>query len=407
MAISNSAAQSAIPAAEALSGLIVLEISGTPGASFAAGLLADFNASVYICETPPDGSAMRRRHPKTWWEVSARNKRSIAMNASGAEGEAAVLRLLQWANVVVTDVAEPERANHPWLRLIDRLERKPLLVDVIATGADRPDLWPWSRRADLAAAVTGMMALTGHAKGAPVQPEFPLAEYLSGALAALRAVAELRRLGIKGGSPADITVPLHQAVHRMIEWQIPIATAFGRPELRNGNAFPMNFSISNMHLTKDGSYVTVSAANDAQATKLLEMIGGAALRDDPRFATLQARLQGLSELYKIMDRWMAERTVAEVLQTAERHDVVMGAIFDAKGIAQSEHLRSRGSLAEVQRDDGTPLSMPGVIPRVAGWSAAARSVGPALGAHTVEALAACGIAAASLDRLRKSSAILT
>ncbi len=38
---------------EALAGLNVLEISSSPGASFAAALLADFNATVYVCESLP------------------------------------------------------------------------------------------------------------------------------------------------------------------------------------------------------------------------------------------------------------------------------------------------------------------------------------------------------------------
>ena len=388
-----------IPSGEALSGLVVLEICATPGASFAGSLLADFNATVCVCEMPPEGSLMRRRQPKEWWQVSARNKKSIAIDANAKGADAVIERLLSHADVVLTDVPPSERTAHPWLRRIGSLERRPLLVDVIATGADRPELWPWSRRSDLTAAITGMMALTGHANAAPVQPEFPLAEYLCGALAALRAVAELRRAGTRGGAPTDFVVPLHQAVFRMIEWQMPIATALGRPELRNGNAFPMNFSISNMHLTKDGSYVTASAANDATAKRLLEMLGGPELRDDPRFSTLQKSMKEFSEIYAIMDKWIGERTLSEVLEAATKHDVVLGAIYDAKAISGEEHLRARGNIVQPAKVDGEPLPMPGVVPKVQGWAAAVRSVGPSLGEHTREALEACAFTGEMIDQL--------
>ena len=375
---------------EALAGLKVLEISDSPGASFSCVLLADFNASVYVCESLPDGTALRRLGPKPWWRIAARNKNSIAVDTSKPNASGIVRKLLSWADLVITDVPQRGRAAHPWLRELSHAEREPLVVEVFPTGADRPEQWPWSTRGDMAAAVSGMMAMTGHANGTPVQPEFPMVEYLAGTLAALRAVAQLRRNGLDKTPSQAISVPLHQAVFRMIEWQMPIATVFGRPELRNGNQFPMNFSISNMHLTKDGSYITFSAANDAQALKLLDMVGGRELREDPRFSTWDARMSDLTELYKITEKWMAERTLAEVTEAALSHGVVTGPIFDARNIADSSHIKSRGNLVEVNSESGDSILMPGVVPRVEGWSAAVKSAGPALGAQTVEALHACG-----------------
>lgn len=390
---------------QALAGVTVLEIAGAPGACFAASLLADFNATVYVCEMLPKGSPMRALEPREWWAIAARNKKSVAIDPKVAGADEAVKALLSAADVIVTDVAPDERRNHPWLRAVDGLRRKPLIVDVIPTGADRPDLWPWSKRADMAAAVTGMMALTGEANSVPVQPEFPLAEYLSGALAALRAVAELRRAGVTRSEPQELVVPMHQAVNRMIEWQVPIATAMGRPELRDGNTFPMNFAIGNMCLTKDGRYIAVSAANDATAAKLLEMIGGPSLRDDPRFSTTQARLKEMDEIYAIIDKWMAKHTAAQVVEIAEKNDVILGKIYDAHDIAGETHLRVRGNIVEMRTADGTPIPMPGVIPHIAGWDAAVRHLGPALGADTGEALADCGLASGAIDRLRKAGAI--
>ena len=89
----------------------------------------------------------------------------------------------------------------PWLRLLDGISPQPLVVDLFPTGADRPDLWPWSIAPELTGAVTGMAALTGYEFGPPVQPEMPLAEYLAGALAAAGAMAELRKAS-PGQSPA-------------------------------------------------------------------------------------------------------------------------------------------------------------------------------------------------------------
>lgn len=287
--------------------------------------------------------------------------------------------------MIVTDVAPGQRAGHPWLRHVAALPRKPLMVDLFATGADLPHLWPWSSRADMTAAATGQMALTGHAGAEPLQPEVPLAEYLGGALGALRAVAELRR-GAQGHGARDVALPLHVAMQRMIEWQVPMATAMGKAEHRRGNPYPLGFSVSNMHLARDGKYVAVSAASEATAGRLLEMIGGRALREDPRFATLEGRRRNIAQLFRLLDDWIGARDLEQVLTEAAAHDVVMGAIHDAQDILQDEHMRSRGNVVHGTGAYARPLPMPGVVPRVTGWRAPVPSAGPALGAHTAEAL---------------------
>lgn len=402
---SKNAPQTGSGTPQALAGVTVLEVSGAPGASFTASLLADFNATVYVCETLPKGSPIRALEPAVWWAIAARNKKSVAVDPNAPGADEVIKALLSKADVVVTDVAPSERKNNPWLRGVESLAKKPLLVDVVPSGADRPDVWPWSKRADMAAAVTGMMALTGENNSVPIQPEFPLAEYLGAAMAALRAVAELRRAKVTNTTAEELVVPLHLAVNRMIEWQVPIATAMGRPELRDGNTFPMNFSISNMFLTKDGHYIAVSAANDATAAKLLEMIGGPALRDDPRFSNTEARLKGLGEIYAILDKWMIARTSAEVQADAEKAGVVLGQIYDAKEAYEDRHLKERGNIVELRGADGKMVPMPGVIPRVAGWNFPIRHLGPALGADTADVLAACGLSSEKLGQLRKAGAI--
>ncbi len=378
------------PRGEALAGLNVLEIAGSPGACFTASLLADFNATVHVCETLPGGSPMRQHEPREWWQILGRNKKSVAIDPNDKDAAAAMRSLLSRADVIVTDVAPADYASHPWLRHLDAVQRKPLMVNVVPAGADRPDLWPWSRSAELTSAVTGMMALTGYADGPPLQTEFPLAEYLSGALAALRTVTELRRAKLSGTAYENVLVPLHLAVHRMIEWQVPVATAFGKAEYRVGNEFPMSFTISNVHLTKDGTYIALSAGNDAVAGKLLEMIGGPELRDQPRMATMQSRLPLLPEIYARMDAWLASRTVAQVVEEAAGYGVTLGVIYDAKGIAAHPHLKARGNIAQVAARDGSTIPMPAVVPRIVGWSTTVRSAGPGLGEHTAEALSVAG-----------------
>ena len=256
---------------DGLSGLTVLEVAGTLGAAFAGSLLAVYNAAVIVCE-PPEGSALRRLGPdklsdKARWKILARNKKSVAADWNDPANAPLIRRLLTHADLLVVDTAWPRyRQSSPWfpamLETMAPAER-PLVVEVFPTGADRPDLWPWSTRPEFAGAASGVMALTGHTGQTPIHAEAPLTDYLAGTLAATKALIALRKARLTKTVPGTVSTPLHQAVQRMIEWQTPVATVKGRAETRMANNFPMNAGIANMHPTGEGKYVAISAVTQA------------------------------------------------------------------------------------------------------------------------------------------------
>jgi crotonobetainyl-CoA:carnitine CoA-transferase CaiB-like acyl-CoA transferase len=369
-----------------LSGLTVLEVANTLGAAFAGSMLADYNATVIVCE-PPEGSALRRLGPKaldeTRWQILARNKQSIAADWGHPDSTALIRRLLKQADMLVIDIAEPERAGNPWFAVLETVPEadRPLLVEVFPTGADYPDLWPYGRRAEFAGAASGVMALTGHTGKTPIQAEAPLTDYLAGTLAATKALMRLRKTRLEGTAPGAVATPLHQAVQRMIEWQTPVATAKGRAETRMANNFPMNAGIANMHPTGDGKYVAISAVTQATAMRLMNMVGGAELCADPRFATAQARSSGLADLYAQIDRWTGARTTTEIIATAAAQDVVLGPIYTTDDVLADEQIAARGNIVTV--DD---VTMPSVTPRLSSLDASIRNVGPAIGERGAEIL---------------------
>lgn len=378
----------------ALAGLVVLEISDSLSACFAASLLADFGAEVFVCEPLPGGSAFRSVGADTvrrqWWQVLGRNKKSIGIDPAAGDAAPIMRALLDRADLVVSDGGTRAGGTHPLLSLIPDAPGVSI-VNVAPTGRDAPGLWPWSVRPEMAGAATGMMALTGWPDGPPMQPEMPLAEYLAGAFGAIRGLAEVRQRRLAGTAPASLDIPVHKIVQRMIEWQLAVAAAAdGKPTIRDGNAFPLNAGIGNMHRTREGKYVAISAASEAMSSRLLEMVGGPELRNDPRFATLAARGNSLEAVYAIMDEWVARRTVAEVVEEAVRNDVVVGPIFDTEDILADPQLKARGNIHTHAADGAAAVTMPGIMPRIEGLEPTIRSLGPAVGQHTREILQRIG-----------------
>lgn len=388
-----------------LSALTVFEVSGGPSGAFAAGMLADFGARVVVCEPPPEGSALRRLGPpavrEAWWPIAARNKVSLALDAAHPDAPPVLERLLAGAAILVRDDAAA-----PWRAAALRLSRPPLDLHLHPPGADLPALWPWGTAPELAAAASGAMALTGESDAPPAQPEMPLADHSAGLLAAAFTLFELRAAFLAGRFPVPLDIGLHEALARMNEWQLVVASAQGRPELRNGNRFPINANIGNVFRTRDGKLLTVSAATAPVAERLLAMIGGEALRDDPRFRTPAARRENMDAIDALLAAWMARHDAAEALDLVRANDVVAGTLYDADDLLADPHVAARGNVVRVARGDGRPpLPMPAPTPRIAGVASGVRWAGPPIGAHSEAVLRAAGFAGDEVDALRRSGVV--
>ncbi|WP_158287565.1 CaiB/BaiF CoA transferase family protein [Falsiroseomonas bella] len=384
-----------------LAGLTVLELSGSPGPAFGAALLADLGARVIVCE-PPGGSALRRLGPeavrRVWWPIAARNKLSLAVDATHPDAAPVLDRLVGVARMMLRDDDAP-----PWREAAARATNPPQDVHLFPTGADRPELWPWSTAPELAGAASGMMALTGENDGPPVLPEIPLAEHATGMLAAAAALFEQRAAVLEGRAAAPLGFALHEGLMRMIEWQLPVAAAQGRAELRCGNRFPMNANIGNVFRTRDGGLLTVSAATNAVAERMLRMIGGEALAADPRFRTQADRRAHMDEIEARIAEWMGRHDTAEALALVQANDVVVGPILDAGELMADPHVAAREGFVEVALPEGGSLPMPGVMPH--GLGGAVRNAGPAPGADSDAVLGSLGFEPGEIAALRRTGVI--
>jgi crotonobetainyl-CoA:carnitine CoA-transferase CaiB-like acyl-CoA transferase len=130
-----------------------------------------------------------------------------------------------------------------------------------------------------------------------------------------------------------------------------------------------------MHRCKEGIYVAISAVTQVTAERLMQMVGGDALRTDPRFATSEARQKDLSGLYNIIDDWVGARTLAEVEAAAAASDVILGAVFTTTEILASKHMVARGNFTTL---DG--VTMPSVLPLIESVKTSIKNLGPAIGA---------------------------
>ena len=96
-------------------GLRVIDCASWVAGPAAATILSDFGADVIKIEPPGAGDPWRASTPvpgKTtdyYWQLTSRNKRSLAINLKHEEGLAALYRLIASADVFVTNFPLPVR----------------------------------------------------------------------------------------------------------------------------------------------------------------------------------------------------------------------------------------------------------------------------------------------------------
>jgi crotonobetainyl-CoA:carnitine CoA-transferase CaiB-like acyl-CoA transferase len=385
--------------------LVVVEAGASPAAAFAAALLGDFGAEAVVVE-PPGGSPLRRLGGEdvraVWWPILARNKRSLALDIEHPAAGPVVAALLGRADAVFLDDSEAGRRLR---RRAGEVGGKAQVMRLFAPGEDLPDLWPDGKAASLADCATGVVALTGMPDAPPVGAELPLADGTSGILAAALTMLELRRARLDDSRPRPLELGLHEALQRMNEWQLVVAGVQGHAEPRSGNRFPMNSNVGNIFRTRDGKLLTVSAATPSVADRLLGMIGGDALREDPRFRTAADRRLNMDALDAIIAEWMSRHDAGEAMRLVREHDVVVGPIYDAGDILEDPHIAARGDVIRVPDGKGGSIPMPAPLPKITALPGAVRSIGPAPGAGTRALLTGLGFDERRIEELRKVGAL--
>ena len=385
--------------------ITVLEAADLPAASFACALLGDFGADVVVVE-PPGGSAIRRLGGaavrEVWWPIIGRNKRSLALDHTRPSALPVLEAAVRQADIVFVDDTPLGCCVR---EIAERLQVRGQVTRIFAPGQDRPALWPASTDPALAGCATGVVALTGQPDGAPMQAEFPLSDGTSGIMAAALALVELRRARLTDQRPAGIELGLHETLQRMNEWQAVVASVQGHAEPRNGNRFPMNWNVGNIFRTRDGKLLTVSAATPSVADRLMMMVGGEALRGDPRFTTPQARRDNMDALDDAIAQWMGRHDADEAMRQVLANDVVVGPIFDATDLLADAHIAARNDIVWVTDDAGRSMPMPAPLPKIESMPGSVRHLGPGPGQRSAALLAALGFDAGAQKDLHATGAL--
>ncbi len=398
---------------KALAGLKVVELGQLIAGPFAGKFFAEFGAEVIKIEPPPgEGSAggdplrsWRKLHQGTslWWYVQNRGKKSVTADLRSEEGRDVVRRLALEADVVIENfrsgTLEKWGLDHATL-----VKDNPRLIMLRLSGFGQTG--PMKDMAGfgiVGESMGGLRYITGFPDRPPVRPNLSIGDGLAalhGVIGVMMALQHRARTG-KG---QVVDVALYEAVFNMMESMLPEYDMYGTIRERTGTTLT-GIVPSNTYPTADGTHVVIGGNGDSIFKRLMSAIGRADMANDPALADNAGRALQVDAIDGAISAWTSTQPAVEVLRVMTEAQVPSGKIYTAADIVNDPQYLARDMLRTITLPDGTPLKVPGIVPRLSESPGDIGEPGPALGAHTDEVLRGIGITDEQIARMRESGVI--
>ena len=387
-----------------LQGIKVVEMGQLIAGPFAAKILAEFGAEVIKIEPPVTGDPLRKwrlLHDGTsvWWAAQSRNKQSVTLDLRQPEAQDVVKRLVVGADILIENFRPGtlESWGLGW-DVLSQINPGLVMLRVSGYGQTGPyrDLPGFGV---IGEAMGGLRHLSGEPGRTPVRVGVSIGDSLSALHGVIGVLLALRHREQNKGGGQQVDVALYESVFNMMESLIPEHSVFGTVREPAGSSLP-GIAPSNAYRCQDGKYALVAGNGDSIYKRLMEKIERPDLANDPELAHNDGRVRHVARIDAAISTWTAERSLDEVLAALKTADIPAGKIYDAADIAADPHYQARDMLLASTLDDGTPVTLPGIVPKLAVTPGRMQSPAPRLGQHTDAVLESLGIDAETREQWR-------
>jgi alpha-methylacyl-CoA racemase len=391
----------------ALSDIRVLDLSRLLPGGFCSLLLADFGAEVlkvedtgmgdYVRWSPPYHEGADESARSALFLALNRGKRSIRLNLKEERGREVLLRLVREYDVLLESFRPGvmERLGVGYERL---REENPGLVYCAISGYGQDG--PYTARSghDMNyLGLNGLLGLTGDAGGPPVQSAGQIADLGGGAqMAAFGILAALRERERSGqGQLVDVSM-----FDGSLSWLALVAARSlcdGEVPGRGDLELAGRLICYRPYACKDG-WVTLGALEPKFWQAWCRGVG----RED--LVERQFERPG-SEAHAEVERIFLERTREEWREFASRHDCCLEPVLGLDEALDSELVRAREMVVEVEQPGTDGVKLLGVPVKMSRTPGGPAGPGPALGEHTDAVLAALGYGVEEIAALKETGAV--
>jgi itaconate CoA-transferase len=393
-----------------LAGITVVTLEQAVSAPMCTRTLADFGARVIKVENPQGGDFARHYDDVVLGPGGLaahfvwvnRGKESVTLDLKSADGIALLHRLLDQADVLVSNLA-PGATARLGIAPDDMATRHPGVIAVEIDGYGPGGPLSHKRAYDLLIqAESGVCAVTG-GPGAPAKPGPPVADVCSGLYAALSILALLYQKGGGDAAMPAVAVSLFDTAAEVMGYQLNYTRHSGIDQQPLGMSSPA-VAPYGAYRTADDQTVILGTTNDAEWQRLArEILQRNDLADDERFLTNAGRVAHRDVLDDVIGSWCAQHDLAQVQKTADAAGIGNARYNLPSEVLEHPQLAARDRWRSVDTSCGPiPALLP--PPVISGFDPPMGAV-PGLGQHTDSVLAELGIDDDEISRLRREGTI--
>ncbi|MGY1503266.1 CaiB/BaiF CoA transferase family protein [Streptomyces sp. QTS52] len=377
-----------------LDGITVVTLEQAVSAPMCTRTLGDFGARVIKVENPQGGD-FARHYDDVVNGLAAhfvwinRGKESVALDLKSPSGMAVLHRLLDRADVLVSNLT-PGTTAKLGIAPADLAVRHPDVIAVEIDGYGPGGPLSHKRAYDLLVqAEAGACAVTG-LPGAPAKPGPPMADVCAGLYAALSIMALLYERGReRHRGPASVAVSLFDTMTELMGYPLTYTQHSGVDQQPWGMGSPA-VAPYGAYATADGHTVVLGTTNDREWQRFArDLLGRPDLADDERFATTPGRVAHRAVLDAEISAWCARHELAYVQNSADAAGIGNSRFNKPSEVVAHPHLKARDRWREVETPYG-PISALLPPPVISGYEQPMGAI-PALGEHTASVLAELGI----------------
>ncbi len=388
----------------ALAGKRVVDLTRVLGGPYCTQILGDHGAEIIKVE-PPQGDEVRDWGPPfhegdaSYFIGLNRNKRSIGLDLSKAEGRDVLLKLLENADVLI-DNYKPgtmERWGIGYEEVLSKRFPKLVHCRISGYGGDGP-LGGYPGYDAIIQGTAGWFSVNGTEDSGPTRVGIPMVDMGTGLYAAIAILMAIIERGASDqGQYIDMTL-FDSAVSLMHPYLINYVLSDKVP-VATGNAHP-NVSPYDKYRSKTVD-IFFGCGNDRAFGRLCDILDRADLPSDPRFETNSGRVTNRDALKVELESVLIRRDGEVVCEALLKAGVPAGPVLDTAQMFDHEHTKHREMAVTMDwyRMSGIPIKFsrtPGSI----------RSLPPKFGQHGRDILAESGYGSDEIDALAEGNILV-
>jgi formyl-CoA transferase len=413
---------------KALDGVRILDFTHVQSGPTCTQLLAWFGADVIKVERAGSGDVTREQLrdipdvDSLYFTMLNHNKRSITLDTKSPDGKRILETLVKRCDVLVENFAPGalDRMGFTWERI---QELNPQMIVASVKGFGPGPYEDCKVYENVAQCAGGAASTTGFDDGPPLVTGAQIGDSGTGLHLALGIVAALYQRKTSGRGQ-KVLAAMQDGVLNLCRVKLRDQQRLARtgvmqeypqfPHGKFGDAVPRAANASGGG--QPGSIVKCKGwENDPNAylyfiaqapvwKAICKVIGKENWSTDPDYATPNARLPRLKEVFAAIEAWTVTKTKFEAMTLLNEHDIPCGPILSMKELAAEPSLRETGTIVEVDHPKrGKYLTVGNPIKLSDSATVVTRS--PLLGEHTDEVLEELGFNREEIAGFRSSKVI--